>query len=455
MDRANVNGFFEWTRMWCTKVQTWRYVRNVSSGQWTSTLLSKNEYSYNQQTGQKTANLITDQYGNTRTESYNYDELSRLSGVSYGDGQTQGYSFDSMGNRLAKTDNQTGSEIYGYNNANMLLTRNGQSYNNDANGNTLSGGGRTMTWDSQNRMASCVYGTGANQKTSSFAYGTDGLRRRMSVTSSTGSYTTDYVLEGNNVVQELTTTASNVNPILTATYLTGPSGPMYKRPANAVDVRWYVYDGGGNVTGEIDALGNLTASEKHDVYGASRGVTGTATSKHGWQGQVGHQSDGETGLVYMRARYYAPELGRFQSEDPAKDGINWFGYCNNNPVNFGDFTGKAANPLLALFKALFSGMDEAAAHDIQGAAGMMFILSLISWGLHSMGYKFAGDLVELVTALIGVATLVSYCEKLPTGALLGKKVGAYAVLALTIMRLWCEWGEVAADFRKSGWSRVE
>jgi RHS repeat-associated protein len=215
-----------------------------------------------------------------------------------------------------------------------------QGYTNDPNGNTLSGGGRTMTWDSQNRMVSCVNGTGVSQKTSSFTYGTDGLRRRMSVTSSTGNYTTDYVLDGNKVVQELTTTPSNVNPILTATYLSGPSGPLYKRPANSADVRWYVYDGGGNVTGEVDALGNLTSSKKHDVYGATRSSSGTAISKHGWQGGVGHQSDEETGLVYMRARYYAPELGRFQSEDPKLDGINWFAYCGNDPVNFVDESGK-------------------------------------------------------------------------------------------------------------------
>jgi RHS repeat-associated protein len=259
-----------------------------------------------------------------------------------------------MGNRLAKTDNQTGSESYGYNNANMLLTRNGQSYNNDANGNTLSGGGRTMTWDSQNRMASCIAGTGANQKKSSFAYGTDGLRRRMSVTSSTGSYTTDYILDGNNVVQELTTTPSNVNPILTATYLMGPSGPMYKRPANSSDVRWYVYDGGGNVTGEVDPLGNVTASQKHDVYGASRGVTGTATSKHGWQGDVGHQSDGETGFVYMRARYYAPELGRFQSEDPQGDGKNWFIYCDVDPINKKDADGRVSDFVVFEIQQLFA-----------------------------------------------------------------------------------------------------
>ena len=38
--------------------------------------------------------------------------------------------------------------------ANRLTSAGGSTYVNDANGNTLSGGGRTMTWDSQNRMVS-------------------------------------------------------------------------------------------------------------------------------------------------------------------------------------------------------------------------------------------------------------------------------------------------------------
>ncbi|MCI8485337.1 MAG: hypothetical protein HFH41_13515, partial [Lachnospiraceae bacterium] len=46
--------------------------------------------------------------------------------------------------------------------------------------------------------------------------------------------------------------------------------------------------------------------------------------------------DVETGLYYLRARYYDPELGRFLTEDPAQDGLNWFVYCGNNPVMFVD-----------------------------------------------------------------------------------------------------------------------
>ena len=33
---------------------------------------------------------------------------------------------------------------------------------------------------------------------------------------------------------------------------------------------------------------------------------------------------------------YAPSVGRFISEDPAKDGSNWYVYCANNPVMFVD-----------------------------------------------------------------------------------------------------------------------
>ncbi len=52
--------------------------------------------------------------------------------------------------------------------------------------------------------------------------------------------------------------------------------------------------------------------------------------------------DAESGDYYLRARYYAPGLGRFLSEDPLRDGDNWYVYCNNNPVRYVDPSGKIA-----------------------------------------------------------------------------------------------------------------
>ena len=49
--------------------------------------------------------------------------------------------------------------------------------------------------------------------------------------------------------------------------------------------------------------------------------------------------DEESGLIYLRARYYDPNTGRFTQADPAKDGANWYVYAGNNPIRFFDPTG--------------------------------------------------------------------------------------------------------------------
>ena len=54
---------------------------------------------------------------------------------------------------------------------------------------------------------------------------------------------------------------------------------------------------------------------------------------------TGKDYDEVTGLYYFNARWYDPLLGRFTSEDPARDGINWHVYVRNNPLRFIDPTG--------------------------------------------------------------------------------------------------------------------
>lgn len=297
-------------------------------------------------------NQITDNWNNVRTENYTYDEQYRLKAVNYGDGETQAYAFDAMGNRTNKTDTVGGSpstEGYNFDNANRLTSQTVAgttvTYVNDFNGNTLVKRGRKMWWDSQNRLVSCLTGAG----TSKFKYGSDGLRRRMVYTNNNNDKSqTDYALDGQNVVQEIVqqqAAGGTWNNPTTITYLQGPSGPLYRAPQTATDVRWYVYDGLGSVVGEVDPNGNVTASKKFDVYGATRGTVGTSTTKHGFVGGLGHQSDDETGLVYMRARYYDPALGRFANEDSAHDGANWFIYCVNDPVNKVDESGQTGRAL--------------------------------------------------------------------------------------------------------------
>jgi RHS repeat-associated protein len=219
------------------------------------------------------------------------------------------------------------------------------------NGNTLTDGTRTNTWDTQNRLVQCVAGgsgssgTGSGSTTSQFVYGSDGMRKRGTVTASDGTKTrTDYVYDSSilveEVVQHFSATGSALDSPTTTTYFQGPQGPLYRKASSTADPSWYVYDGLGSVVGEVDVNGNLTASKLFDVYGATRGGSGTPTTRQGFVGGLGHETDDETGLVYMRARYYDPTVGRFGSEDPGKQGANWYQYCNDDPINHVDNSGK-------------------------------------------------------------------------------------------------------------------
>jgi RHS repeat-associated protein len=80
------------------------------------------------------------------------------------------------------------------------------------------------------------------------------------------------------------------------------------------------------MTGELDPFGNPVS------------VSETVTQPFRF---AGREYDGETGLYFMRSRYYDPQLGRFISEDPigVAGGINPYEYAGNDPINRRDASG--------------------------------------------------------------------------------------------------------------------
>ena len=125
---------------------------------------------------------------------------------------------------------------------------------------------------------------------------------------------------------------------------------------NQVALRWLLYDGHGNLVRMMAPDYTLSAFQWRGVWGEVQGSLGTG---RGYCANLGHPED-ETGLVYMRARYYEPATGRFISEDPVRDGVNWYLYAEGNPIKGADFTGKFV--LLEQLAASFTNALQQARH---------------------------------------------------------------------------------------------
>ncbi|MCG9895889.1 MAG: RHS repeat-associated core domain-containing protein [Fimbriimonadaceae bacterium] len=100
-----------------------------------------------------------------------------------------------------------------------------------------------------------------------------------------------------------------------------------------------------NAAGTSWNVGNLRS---YDVWGAVRSGAATGGPSGRYVANLGHVQDDESGLIYMRARYYEPGTGRFISEDPAGDGANWYSYASNQPNIKSDASGKTAHIVMAM-----------------------------------------------------------------------------------------------------------
>ncbi len=123
-------------------------------------------------------------------------------------------------------------------------------------------------------------------------------------------------------------------------YYRDPSGTLIARrdAADSTGSSWqyYHYDETGSTRLLTDTAGNVTDTYAYDAYGSVIAHNGsTHDNPYQFVGALGYYTPWqapEFRLLQLGFRFYDPGTGRFTQEDPVGDGINWYAYCDGNPL---------------------------------------------------------------------------------------------------------------------------
>lgn len=265
---------------------------------------------------------------NEGVQRYGYDPLYRLTSWTSPSRQTVRYAYDAVGNRLSVVA-PTGTVNSTYDAADELLTAGGAAFAYDGNGNQLSKttAGTTLTygWDAVNRLIS-VTGGGVNTQ-----YQYDGDGNRVSQQTSAGTYA--YM---NDTATVLPVVVNESGPDGNISYAYGSS--LISASATGLQ-SFYQFDGLGSVATVTDGAASQKASFVYDPWGSVIGGADLLGTKNKFE-FTGEAVDPGTGLVFLRARYYEPQSGRFLSVDQVPSSRQSpYIYAEANPVINTDPTG--------------------------------------------------------------------------------------------------------------------
>jgi RHS repeat-associated protein len=258
--------------------------------------------------------------------TFTYDDTDNLKTAKIGSVTTT-FTIDAATNRASKLAVGGASSNLGYDTQGHLIQKGGQTFTFDRSDLLLGTGGETYRYDADGRRM--VIEAGGYKHVS--IYDSAGrLLAELDPASSTGCkpandrifcdsfenppanlVTTDYVYLGRHLFAK-----------------EAPDG-----------LRYLHTDALGSLVAETDANKVVTNRYHYLPYG---GAFGAASNGPGYTGAVMEPN----GLVYMQARYYDPQLGRFLSTDPvepdSQTGMNFnrYAYADTNPYSKYDPNGR-------------------------------------------------------------------------------------------------------------------
>ena len=245
----------------------------------------------------------------------------------------------------ADTTNPLETVTYTYGDANWrdkLTAVNGNAIRYDAIGNPLSDGTWTYIWQN-GRQLQKMQKAGV---TAEFVYNADGLRVQKTV----NGVATKYTLHGKNIVH-MTSGTDELHFFYDAQ--NRPAVVVYNGVPYA-----YVKSLQGDIAAILDENGNTVVSYGYDAWGMPLWCTGELAETLGKVQPFryrGYVFDEETGLYYLRSRYYNAQWGRFLNADSIiVYGLlsNLYNYCRGNPIMCKDPSGKVDDKTEEFWKLL-------------------------------------------------------------------------------------------------------
>lgn len=269
--------------------------------------------------------------------NFAYDSLGRLTSINYPNGANYTYTYDKVHNRTTQVLNgQTTNYSFNANNQLTKINDHGLTYSSigGLTSKQILSGTQSYAYDSEERLTNFTPSSGSSLK-----FGYDGLGNRLYKT--VGSTTTRFVNDVSGSLSNVLVETNSSNTIQKY-YLYGNN--MVSQGGSSSSSRQYlITDAQGNVRFLTDSSGNKIRAYNYDPFGNILATTGTADGIYRFSGE---QNDPESGMYFLRARYYDPDSGRFISRDPIKGFLsqpqttNPYIYAWNNPINLSDPSGK-------------------------------------------------------------------------------------------------------------------